>query len=53
MNDLFGLVEIVEDDGLCHYKMHCEHGESECLLLKDHEETHENIQACKELRLYG
>ena len=40
------IVEIVEDDGLCRWKMQCEHGVTECCWNRGHEGLHENEEAC-------
>jgi hypothetical protein len=45
------IVEILNDDGLCHYKMQCEHGISECHYERDHEGSHENVELCKSMML--
>jgi hypothetical protein len=44
------IVEIIEPDGLCHWKMQCEHGISECFDPEDHLGPHENERLCEELR---
>lgn len=48
--DLIGLAEVVEDDGLCHWKMQCEHGFSQCLQQRGHEGKHENELLCEAMR---
>lgn len=48
--ETFGLVEIVEPDGLCHWQMQCEHGLSECYDIEDHDGAHENECLCRRLR---
>lgn len=48
--ETFGLVEVVEPDGLCHWKMQCEHGMSECYDVQDHLGPHENEVLCGAMR---
>lgn len=50
MSEEFLLVEVVEPDGLCHWKMQCEHGKSECYDVKDHVGKHENEELCAHMR---
>lgn len=50
MSEEFMLVEIVEPDGLCHWKMQCEHGLSECRDTAGHRSEHANKIACQNKR---
>jgi hypothetical protein len=44
------IVEIVELDGLCHWKMQCEHGLTECHWEEGHDGPHENEDLCAQMR---
>lgn len=45
------IIEIVEPDGRCHWKMQCEHGVTECYLPENHEPMpHGNQMVCERMR---